>query len=255
VGATDTYGLYNTGMWDDTSYGCKIQQTSISGGYSYSVASDWANRPVNYVSYWDSCRFANWLGNRQLTGAQNASTTERGAYTLDGYNGPLGGSIQRNAGATWAVTSEDEWYKAAYYKGGGTTAGYWDYPTKSNTAPANQVLATDPGNSANYYISTMSAAFSANSGSVEIHQLRRRARQIPCLRNTRHTYDAVTSPRASATSGPFQPAYPDGDGSSSLARMRLSIASPYFTGLPERARSERPATPAPANRPRHFETV
>src|SRR5450759_563186 len=105
------------------------------------------------------------------------------------------------------------------------------------------------------YNPTMSAALEANSGSVEIHQLRRRARQIQCLRNTRHTYEAVTSLRALARSGPFQPTYPDGGGSSSLARMRLSIASPYFTGLPERAWSERPATPAAANRPRHFETV
>jgi len=157
VAKTDAYGLYNTKM--DTavySYGCNIKRTGSSGNYSYSVASDWANRPVNLVSYWDSCRFANWLGNGQPTGAQNASTTERGAYTLDGYTGHDGRSIQRNAGWSWAVTSEDEWYKAAYYKGGNTTAGYWLYPTKSNTAPANQVLATDPGNSANYYISNYS---------------------------------------------------------------------------------------------------
>ena len=108
---------------------------------------------MNFVSYWNSCRFANWLVNGQKTGAQDASTTERGAYTLDGYNGNDGRTIQRNAGATWAVTSEDEWYKAAYYdpnKAGG--AGYWLYPTRSDTAPANQVLSTDPGNSANYYI-------------------------------------------------------------------------------------------------------
>jgi formylglycine-generating enzyme len=151
VAATDTYGLYNTNM--DTavdSYGCNIKRTGTSGSYSYTVASNWANRPVNYVSYWDSCRFANWLHNGQPTGPQNASTTERGAYTLDGYNGSDGRTIQRNAGCKWAVTSEDEWYKAAYYKGGGTNAGYWDYPTRSDTAPANQVLTTDPGNSANY---------------------------------------------------------------------------------------------------------
>ncbi len=66
---TDDHGLYNTNM--DTAnhmYGCNIKR---SGGgteadpYSYTVASDWANRPVNYVSFWDSCRFANWLGNGQ----------------------------------------------------------------------------------------------------------------------------------------------------------------------------------------------
>lgn len=151
VAKTDTYGLYNSSMWS-SSYGCKIQKTGSSGNYSYSVAADYANRPVNYVSYWDSCRFANWLGNGQKSGAQDATTTERGAYTLDGYTGTDGRAIQRNAGWSWAVTSEDEWYKAAYYKGGGTNAGYWLYPTQSNSAPSNQLVnPTDPGNNATYY--------------------------------------------------------------------------------------------------------
>ncbi len=96
VAATDTYGLYNTYM--DTvndSRGCNIKRSGTSGSYTYSVASDWANRPVNYVSFWDSCRFANWLGNGQPTGLQSASTTEGGAYTLDGYNGDDGRTIQQ----------------------------------------------------------------------------------------------------------------------------------------------------------------
>ena len=153
VARTDTYGLYNTYMDRAVySYGCNIKRTGSSGSYTYSVASDWANRPVNLVSYWDSCRFTNWLQNGQPTGLQTADTTERGVYTLDGYNGTDGRTIQRNANWKWAVTSEDEWYKAAYYKGGNTSAGYWDYPTQSNTAPSN-VLGnpTDPGNNATYY--------------------------------------------------------------------------------------------------------
>ena len=95
------------------------------------------NLPVNYVSYWDACRFANWLGNGQPTGSEGAGTTETGTYTLNGYNGNYGGTIQRNAGATWAVTSEDEWYKAAYYKGGSTNAGYWYTPMQSNAPSYN----------------------------------------------------------------------------------------------------------------------
>jgi len=152
VARTDTYGLYNTNM--DTavySYGCNIKRTGSSGSYVYSVASDWANRPVNLVSYWDSCRFTNWLQNGQPTGLQTAATTERGVYTLDGYNGTDGHDIQRNANWKWAVTSEDEWYKAAYYKGGG--AGYWDYPMQSDipTIPSNDITNPDGGNNANFY--------------------------------------------------------------------------------------------------------
>ncbi|MCE5322236.1 formylglycine-generating enzyme family protein [bacterium] len=155
VAGVDTFGLYNTSMWSN-SYGCKIERHAGSGTvadpYQYRVAADWANRPVNYVSYWDSCRFANWLSNGQKAGAQDATTTEDGTYTLNGYNSVDGRNIQRNTNWKWAITSEDEWYKAAYYKGGGTDAGYWLYPTQSDATPSNQLVnPTDPGNNANFY--------------------------------------------------------------------------------------------------------
>jgi formylglycine-generating enzyme len=156
VAKTDTYGLYSTYMWEDSYYsdgGCRIQRTGGDGDYSYSVASDYANRPVNLVSYWDACRFTNWLHNGQKTGAQDLTTTEDGAYYLNGYTGYAGiygRTIQRKAGWQWAVTSEDEWYKAAYYKGGGTNAGYWSYPTQSDSAPGRDMNDAS-GNNANYY--------------------------------------------------------------------------------------------------------
>ena len=81
VAKTDTYGLYSTSMWIGSS-GCKIQQSGSSGDYSYSVAPDYASRPVNYVSFWDACRFANWLNN----GQGGAGTTEYGTYTLTAAN-------------------------------------------------------------------------------------------------------------------------------------------------------------------------
>jgi formylglycine-generating enzyme len=152
VGGIDTYGLYNPNM-SNTRYGSGITRAgggTVGDPYTYTVASSHVNRPVNYVSHWDSCRFSNWLNNGQPTGAQGAGTTERGTYTLDGYNGADGRTIQRNPGSKWAVTSEDEWYKAAYYKGGSTNAGYFDYATSSDTAPG-QDMADASGNNANYY--------------------------------------------------------------------------------------------------------
>ena len=144
VAATDTYGLYSTSMWSSTT-GCKIQQTGSSGSYNYTVASDWANRPVNYVSLWDATRFANWLNNSQ----GGAGTTEYGAYTLTSA-GITNNTITRNAGAQWAVASEDEWYKAAYYNG--TSGVYYDFPTGTNSVPSNVLgTPTDPGNNATFW--------------------------------------------------------------------------------------------------------
>jgi formylglycine-generating enzyme len=158
VAKTDTYGLYNPMMWADN-YGCKIQRTGESDNYTYSVAADRANRPVDFVSWGDAARFANWLHNSQPglvhPVPQDANSTEDGAYHLDGAitNAALA-AVVRQVNWKWAISNEDEWYKAAYYKGGGTNAGYWDYATRSDTPP-NNVLATptDPGNSATYYVS------------------------------------------------------------------------------------------------------
>lgn len=149
VAKDDTHGLYNLDMWS-SNYGCKIQQIGDAGNYSYSIALGWENRPVNYVSYWDACRFANWLHNGQPTGEQDETTTEDGAYTLNDYTDSDGRDIQRNTDWKWAVTNENEWYKAAYYKGG-IDAGYWLFPTQSNTPPSNQLIDPDPGNNATYY--------------------------------------------------------------------------------------------------------
>lgn len=139
---TDVHGLYESRMSED---GCSIRRSGTSGSYSYAVTTESANKPVNYVSYWNACRFANWLHNRQGDG-----DTESGAYTLNGYNGDDGGDIVRNAEARWCIPSEDEWYKAAYYRSGGTNVGYWDYPTQSDAPPVRQFVEPDPGNSANY---------------------------------------------------------------------------------------------------------
>lgn len=142
--ATDPYGLYTANMWTHPE-GCKIERLGDDGSYNYRVASDWASRPVNFVSFWDACRFTNWLHN-----GQGAGSMENGAYPLNGYNGVDGRDIVRSPGARWFVPSEDEWYKAAYYRAGGTNAGYYDYATRSDTAPSNQVVDPDPGNNANY---------------------------------------------------------------------------------------------------------
>jgi formylglycine-generating enzyme required for sulfatase activity len=82
--------------------------------------------PVNYVSFYESLRFANWLHNGQPTGAQDGTTTEDGGYDMS-----LGTNVIRKVGAaTVFLTSEDEWYKAAYYDAG--SKSYFEYPAGSD---------------------------------------------------------------------------------------------------------------------------
>ena len=137
VAASDPNSLYNASMGTDLNI-AGISRSGVSGGYTYAVVGD-GNRPVTYVSMLDAMRMANWVNN----GQGGAGTTETGAYTLS-----LGGLAPRNGGASVVVASEDEWYKAAYYdptKGG---SNYWQYATRSDSAPGNVVGAG--ANQANY---------------------------------------------------------------------------------------------------------
>lgn len=157
VAKTDTYGLYNPLMDIDnpnSSYGCNIKRSGTSGSYTYSVGVNWANRPVNIVSWGAAARFVNWLHNGQPVGNQNLSTTEDGSYYLNGANTNTQLlAVMRKANATWVLPSEDEWYKAAFHKNNGATGNYWDYPTATNSVPSNALINPDPGNNANFNVS------------------------------------------------------------------------------------------------------
>lgn len=144
---SDPHGLYNSGM--NSNIGCGIVRGGSDGSYTYSVTSGWENRPVNYISFWDACRFTNWVNNGQGTGS-----TETGAYTLNGVDYGSGGhNVLRNTGPGWFISSGDEWYKAAYYKAGGTNAGYWTFATQSDDIPSNAIVTPDPGNNASHDLS------------------------------------------------------------------------------------------------------
>ena len=137
VAHTDTYALYSTSMSTDLHI-AGIARNGSPGSYSYSVLGS-PNKPVTYVSWADAARFANWLHNNQPTGLQDLSTTEDGAYFLNGAttNAALN-AVSRSAGARWFIPSENEWYKAAYHQPagqGGDGDSYWDYPTRTNSTP------------------------------------------------------------------------------------------------------------------------
>ncbi len=128
-GRADRAVLYNENM---AGVFGGILRTGSLGSYTYSTISGRANNPVNYVSFWAAARFANWLHNGQGNG-----DTENGAYTLT-VGGMENNTVVRNAGWQWAVSSNDEWYKAAYHQPasqGGDADDYWLYPTSGNNSP------------------------------------------------------------------------------------------------------------------------
>ena len=158
VGSTDTYALYNTSMGTDpNSYGvAQISRSGTTGTYTYAVLNGTGSRPITYVSWWDGVRFANWMSNGQPSGAQTSTTTENGAYNVNGAT--LGNAVAANAtnpntnsAPTYGIPLENEWYKAAYYSpnyGGTGVGGYYAYATQSDTDPGT-TIGSSP-NQANY---------------------------------------------------------------------------------------------------------
>jgi formylglycine-generating enzyme required for sulfatase activity len=157
VAASDLYNLYHLRMdydADPTRNGCNIRREGVSGSYTYSVAPDWANRPVNYVSWGDAARFVNWLHNGQPTGAQDTTTTERGSYALNGKTSDSQlENVFREHDATWVIPTDSEWYKAAYHKNDGATANYWNLPTSAENGASHLLIDPDPGNHATFSVS------------------------------------------------------------------------------------------------------
>jgi formylglycine-generating enzyme required for sulfatase activity len=142
VAATDDVALFDVQMESSPHGG--ITRSGAGGSFHYEVKPGAANKPVNFVSWYDAARFANWLHN----GAGSADT-EDGAYTLPGGT-PIPDNearIRRNAGAQWFIPSESEWHKAAYFNAG--TSSYYDYPTGSDSSP---IAEAPPGgaNSGNF---------------------------------------------------------------------------------------------------------
>jgi len=147
---TNPNSIYNDNMGSNARGGISFNSGGGTGA-KYAARTNMGNKPVSFVSWFDAARVANWLHNGQGSGS-----TETGAYTLSGAT--TGNAPAVNPGASYFLPTEDQWYKAAYYKGSGTNAGYWDYGTQSDVAPAavsanssGDGSAGASGNFANYF--------------------------------------------------------------------------------------------------------
>lgn len=127
-----------------------VLQRAVNAGLPGVSGGAWSgNQPAAFVDWFEAAAFVNFLNtDRGFTAAYDLSWdgeswsmnlwTSAQAWQLGGEN------LYRHKDAYYFLPSENEWFKAAYYQGGGTNAGYWDYPTQSDTAPtavASGVLA------------------------------------------------------------------------------------------------------------------
>lgn len=137
-------GIYNALMGSNARGGVSFVSQNAPGG-KYVVRPNMANKPVNFVSWYDAARFANWVNNGQGSGS-----TETGAYDMLNLV-----AYGRMPGARVFLPSRDQWIKAGYYDPRTAAQGgpvsyphYWTYPTMSDSQPT-PALADAVGNVAN----------------------------------------------------------------------------------------------------------
>jgi hypothetical protein len=106
--------------------------TGNDGGYNVSAFYTGAQQPANKVSWYEAAQFCNYL---------TSGDKSKGAYQFSGNNTNPGSflSIDRISsistyGTTYVIPTQDEWYKAAYFKPDGS--GYSRYANGLNTIPA-----------------------------------------------------------------------------------------------------------------------
>jgi formylglycine-generating enzyme required for sulfatase activity len=130
--------------------------TGNDSGYSYSAYFTGAQQPANNVSWYEAAQFCNYL---------TSGDKSKGAYQFSGNNinpGDFQG-INRTAaqaayGTIYVIPTEDEWYKAAYYKPNGS--GYSLYANGLDTIPAAD-------NGWNYYGGSYGTPWSVGTGALE----------------------------------------------------------------------------------------
>jgi len=148
----DPNGLNANHLWDEPEqasvwpkYGSINRNLQASPGHRFYVASPgWVNRPYNSADFGRAARFINSLENGTLIAKTHdrvitvsGQPLERTIYTVrmstkteEGMYNMKNPATKRTKLKGFAITSQDEWIKAAYFDpNGGGKFSYWDYPT------------------------------------------------------------------------------------------------------------------------------
>jgi sulfatase modifying factor 1 len=132
VGYTYRIGTYDVtnAQWN-TFVAVAGAPTGTDGGYGSTSSSTGDQQPTNWVSWYEAAQFCNYL---------TSGDKSKGAYQFSGNNANPGNflGIDRVSsistyGTSYVIPTEDEWYKAAYFKADGS--GYSIYAFGTNTAP------------------------------------------------------------------------------------------------------------------------
>ena len=171
AGNPGTSVYYASGTYGAVAYDYRIAKTEMTVGQHWAMEYAVTGNPgAGYgtsdstvggaISSLRAMMYVNWLNAGCPTGG--AGMIDGGVYNFTSWstiapwpvdqqwdNGDGTKNIWRNKDAQYFVATSDEIIKAALYKGGSTDAGYWTYPTCSDTPPTAEGPSSGT-NSANY---------------------------------------------------------------------------------------------------------
>lgn len=127
-------------------------QKAIENGLQNVRAGAWSpEQPAGFVHWFEAAAFVNFLNESAGYQAAYNVAWDAGTQTwrMEPWSsaeswGTYGENRFRHRDARFFLPTEDEWYKAAHYKSGGTNAGYWAYPVAQDTAPTPVAAGTNP---------------------------------------------------------------------------------------------------------------
>lgn len=118
------------------------------GSHFYEVVKGKEDFPITHVSLLSAMRYCNWI--EQGSPVFEAGEDIDAITEYRSYNFSKDGSVVESEDSHIYLPTQDEWIKAAYYKGGGANVGYWRYPTRNNSAPTFDSNYHHNYNQANY---------------------------------------------------------------------------------------------------------
>ena len=129
---------------------------SLSDAYNEGAYYTGLDQPTNNVSWYEVAQFCNYL---------TSGDKSKGVYQFSGNNTNPGDFLDINRdsaisdyGTVYVIPTEDEWYKAAYYKPDGS--GYSLYANGQSSIPAAD-------NGWNYYLGSFLEPWGVGTGTEE----------------------------------------------------------------------------------------
>ncbi|MBX9578124.1 MAG: formylglycine-generating enzyme family protein [Chthoniobacterales bacterium] len=137
VAQKDPLHLYDARMWSDRWQLIQRLGPDDQGNFHYQARAAASRYPIIFISYKNAQRYCNWLENGKPSGTEIAGITETGTYDLTSSTATIAVAEKT---ATFRLPTNNEYHKVTYYKGGSLNAGFYKYPTQTDTLPTSHSM-------------------------------------------------------------------------------------------------------------------